>query len=59
MENGVPRLRALISTAVAATNLLKVGELEERLATLQAAIGGTRPDETVAFPAETPAEAPR
>ena len=31
----VPRLRALISTAVAATNLLKVGELEERLAELE------------------------
>ena len=39
MENGVPRLRALISTAVAATNLLKVGEFEERLAALEAAVG--------------------
>jgi hypothetical protein len=54
MDNGVPRLRALISTAVAATNLLKVGEFEERLAALEAAVGqrsGT--DENTAFPAET------
>ena len=53
MENGVPRLRALISTAVAATNLLKVGEFEERLAALEASVGqrsGT--DEDAAFPAE-------
>jgi hypothetical protein len=53
MENGVPRLRALISTAVAATNLLKVGEFEERLAALEATVGqrsGT--DENAAFPAE-------
>jgi hypothetical protein len=37
LENGIPRLRALISTAVAATNLLKVGELEDRVAALEAA----------------------
>ena len=54
MDNGIPRLRALISTAVAATNLLKVGEFEERLAALEATVGqrsGT--DENAAFPAET------
>ena len=39
LENGIPRLRALISTAVAATNLLKVGDLEERLAALEAVVG--------------------
>ena len=39
LENGIPRLRVLISTAVAATNLLKVGEFEERLAQLEAARG--------------------
>ena len=53
MENGVPRLRALISTAVAATNLLKVGEFEERLAALEAAVGQrSGADENAAFPAE-------
>jgi hypothetical protein len=54
MENGVPRLRALISTAVAATNLLKVGEFEERLAALEAAVSErSGADESAAFPAET------
>jgi hypothetical protein len=38
LENGIPRLRALIATAVAATNLLKVGEFEDRLANLEAAV---------------------
>src|SRR5450755_1689784 len=31
LENGIARLRVLIATAAAATNLLKVAELEERL----------------------------
>jgi hypothetical protein len=31
LENGVARLRVLIATAGAATNLLKVGELEDRV----------------------------
>ncbi len=53
MENGVPRLRALISTDVAATNLLKVGEFEERLAALEAAVGQrSGAEENAAFPAE-------
>ena len=39
LENGIPRLRALISTAVAAANLLKVGEFEERLTALEALVG--------------------
>ena len=39
LDNGIPRLRVLISTAVAAMNLLKVGELEERLAALEGVIG--------------------
>jgi hypothetical protein len=52
LDNGIPRLRVLISTAVAATNLLKVGDLEERLAALEAAVGpGTHSDET-AFASE-------
>lgn len=35
-ENSIARLRALISVAVAATNLLKVGEFEPRLEALEA-----------------------
>jgi hypothetical protein len=35
MENGIARLRVLISASAAATNLLKVGEFEERLAALE------------------------
>ena len=42
LENGVARLRVLISTAVAAMNLLKVGELEDRIATLEQAVGVSR-----------------
>jgi len=52
MDNGIPRLRVLISTATAATNLLKVGELEERLAAVEAAVGQHSSDEDAAFPAE-------
>ena len=58
LDNGIPRLRALISTAVAATNLLKTGEFEERLAALEAATAGKPADEDAAFPPETP-EPPR
>jgi hypothetical protein len=39
LENGIARLRVLISTAAAATSLLKVGEFEERLTALEAAVG--------------------
>jgi hypothetical protein len=52
MDNGIPRLRVLISTAVAATNLLKVGEFEERLAAVEAAVGQQHSDEDAAFPEE-------
>jgi hypothetical protein len=37
-EHGIARQRVLIAAATAATNLLKVGELEERLAHLEAAM---------------------
>jgi hypothetical protein len=40
LDSGIPRLRVIISTAVAATNLLKVGELEDRVAHLEAAVAG-------------------
>ena len=49
LDNGIPRLRVLISTAVAAMNLLKVGELEERLAALEAVVLDRRSDGTPAF----------
>jgi hypothetical protein len=52
MDNGIPRLRVLISTATAATNLLKVGELEERLSAVEAAVGQHRSDDSAAFPDE-------
>jgi hypothetical protein len=54
MDNGIPRLRVLISTATAATNLLKVGELDERLSAVEAAVGQHRSDEDTAFPEEPP-----
>jgi hypothetical protein len=37
-EHGIARLRVLIAAAGAATNLLKVGELEERLEALELAV---------------------
>ena len=39
LENGVARLRVLIAAAGAATRLLETGELEARLAALEAAMG--------------------
>ncbi len=39
LDNGVARLRILISAAGTAMNLLKAGELEERVAALEAAVG--------------------
>jgi hypothetical protein len=45
LENGIARLRVLISTATAATNLLKVGEFEDRLATLEVAVKHRSADE--------------
>ena len=54
LDNGIPRLRVLISTAVAAMNLLKVGELEERLAALEGVIGHRTPDPSAStFPEES------
>ena len=38
LDNGVARIRAMIALALAATKLLEVGELEERLKTLEAAV---------------------
>ena len=53
LDNGIPRLRVLISTALAAMNLLKVGELEERLAALEAVVGhhpAQRSDDPLGLP---------
>ncbi len=57
LENGIARLRVLIATATAAANLLKVGELEERLAALEAALeaaiaAGRSDGDDAAFPSE-------
>ena len=54
LENGIARLRVLISATAAATNLLKVGEFEERLAALESAIdaGRATPPEPL-FPDES------
>jgi len=38
LENGIARLRVLIATATAATKLLETGELEDRLAAIEAAV---------------------
>ena len=47
LDHGVQRLRVLVAAATAATNLLKVGELEDRIAALEAAQrrGGSTDDE--------------
>jgi hypothetical protein len=39
LENSIVRSRTLISAALAAAKLLETGELEERLVTLEAAVG--------------------
>ena len=50
LETGVAKLRILIAVAGAATNLLKVGELEDRLTVLEAAVKArTIEDEPVAL----------
>ncbi len=54
LENGVARLRVLISASAAATNLLKVGEFEERLAALESVIGaGSATSPEPLFPDES------
>jgi len=54
LDNSIARSRVLIAAAMAATNLLKVGEFEERLAALEAATAGKPSDAGAAFPAELP-----
>jgi hypothetical protein len=51
LENGIARLRVLISATAAATNLLRVGEFEERLAALESVIdAGNAPPAEPLFP---------
>ena len=49
LDNGIARLRVLISTAVAAMNLLKVGDLEERLEALEGVVLNRSSDDHPAF----------
>ena len=49
LDNGIPRLRVLISTVVAAMNLLKVGDLEERLEALEGVVLNRSSDDHPAF----------
>jgi hypothetical protein len=44
LENSIARSRVLIAASMAATRLLEVGELEERLAVLEATLQTRRPD---------------
>jgi len=54
LENSIARCRVLIAAALAASRLLEVGELEGRLAALEAAVGQQRGvDDDSPFPAET------
>ena len=42
LENSIVRSRTLISAALAAAKLLETGDLEDRIAGLEAALGGAR-----------------
>lgn len=42
LENSIPRVRALISAALASAKLLETGEIEERLTALEAAVAPER-----------------
>ena len=53
LENSIARNRTLISAASGAGKLIEAGDLEERLATLEAAVGQTPSNDGAAFPGET------
>jgi hypothetical protein len=53
LETGVAKLRVLLAAATAAMKLLEVGELEDRLAALEAAVAH-RPDPTDTEPLGLP-----
>jgi hypothetical protein len=52
LENSIARNRTLIAATMAALKLLEVGELEERLRSLEAAVHQQRPTEHSAFDEE-------
>jgi len=55
LENSVPRARVLIAAALAAARLHETGELEERLAALEAAVrAGRAASPEVLFPEGEP-----
>lgn len=54
LENSIARCRVLIAAALAASRLLEVGELEARLAALEAALGQARAADEAAFGNEEP-----
>ena len=49
LDNSVARIRALIAIALAAAKLLEIGELEERVKTLEAAMAAHRHDDDEVF----------
>ena len=60
LENGIARLRVIIAAASAATGLLKVGELEDRITILEAAVNRRSiPDEPLALGWQPSAGSPR
>ena len=56
LDNSIPRSRTLVSLAVAAAKLLETGELEERLAALEAAVHGRKDLPEPVFDVEPEAE---
>jgi hypothetical protein len=54
LENSIQRNRTLIAAAAGAGKLIEAGDLEERLAVLETAVGQKRSDEDAAFPEEAP-----
>jgi hypothetical protein len=52
LENSIQRNRTLISAAAGAGKLIEAGELEERLAALEAAVSQQHSDDNAAFPEE-------
>jgi len=52
LENSIARNRALISAAAGAGKLIEAGDLEERVAVLETAVGHKRSADDAAFPEE-------
>lgn len=56
LDNSIPRSRTLVSLALAAAKLLETGELEERLAALEAAVHGRKALPESVFDAKHPSD---